>query len=331
MYGRNSSRRIVLAMALAGAGLLALPCAWHGCAPQSAFAQTASDPYIGHFTGDAGMTVDLAAGAGVPGTYTGQINFNNSAYPLTASLQNGQLQGTFTAGGASFPFTAVAQGTTLTLSTGGKNYTLTNATPQPAPPPQPVPTPAPSPTPTPAPTPSPGPAPGAATGNGAMTIDQIGAALDKYGKNTITNNGTTIYSVDVTRGKWTLNIIVSLSGDQTVIWMTNNLLDIGDPTKASPAALAALMKKNTDIGPMFFSLEGDNNTVRLSYPVANYALTPQVLQAQVDALIQTVLDTQALWQQDVLTPNSAGAAAPTNPPPTNTPPPANGGGNPLLH
>jgi len=137
---------------------------------------------------------------------------------------------------------------------------------------------------------------------GQMTLEQIGQALDKYGKNTATDNGQTTYSLTVTRGKWDLNVIVSLSPNHTMIWITNQLMSIADPSKASSEALMKLLEKNEDIGPMFFGVVGQRHSLLLSNPVPNHDLTPAALQDQVEALISSVLDTEPLWRSEVLVP-----------------------------
>jgi hypothetical protein len=137
-----------------------------------------------------------------------------------------------------------------------------------------------------------------------LTIEQIGTALDKYGKNTTTINGQTDYSLTVHRGKWNINVIVSLSPNGQVIWMTNNLTKAPDAGTASAAALLNILRKNQQIGPMFFSIA--NGSLRLSYPVANHDLTADGLRNDVEALVTTVLDTEALWNPDAL----AGTAVP---------------------
>lgn len=142
------------------------------------------------------------------------------------------------------------------------------------------------------------------TAAGQLTIDQIGQALDKYGKNTSTNNGQTTFSITVTRGKWNINLLISLSPNNSVIWITNDAADIPDTSKASPDALAKILEKNTDIGPMFFSIFGQNHTLRLSNPVPNHDMTADALQSQVEAVLNTVADTAPLWAPDALTPNN---------------------------
>jgi hypothetical protein len=131
----------------------------------------------------------------------------------------------------------------------------------------------------------------------SLTVDQLGAALDSYGKNTSTNNGHTDFSLTIPRGKWNLNIIVSISPNGKMIWMTNNLTAI--PDKPSADGLANVLKKNTEIGPAFFSIA--DGSLRLSWPVANYDLTAAAVHDQVEAMVSTILDTASLWSPDALT------------------------------
>jgi hypothetical protein len=152
-----------------------------------------------------------------------------------------------------------------------------------------------------------GDAPPAAEAGATLTIEQIGNALDPYNKNTTSINGHTEYSLTVKRGKWNVNVIVSLSPNGKVIWMTNNLTAVPDVSKASPAALMNVLAKNSEIGPMFFSIAG--NSLRISSPVPNYDMTPAKVAGSVDGLVATVAATEDLWSGDALT----GAARPAKP------------------
>lgn len=370
MNQRRSRKALFFGMALAGASVLALPGNWIGRGTlASAADQAATDLYVGHFTGDSGMTVDIA---GDPEHYTGVIHLNKLQMPLTAHLVDGHVQGTFASGGSNFPFTADVQGTALSLKSGSKTYHLNGAPASVSAAPgtsnagvgmqiqisddgaimisRLIPD---------------GPAaragvkvgdqlvaiddkpvhgvqdlaerlPGSAGSTvklafrrgqdtpeftlqrvvfnppadtpaapaGKLTLEQIGQALDKYGKNTLTTNGNTSYSLTVTRGKYDINVIVSLSPNHSVIWMTTQLENIPDTSKAAPDALAKLLDRNVKIGPMFFGMVGPNHTVRLSSPVPNHDLTPQAVQDYVEALVSTVLDTEPLWRADVLVPKT---------------------------
>lgn len=144
----------------------------------------------------------------------------------------------------------------------------------------------------------------------ALTIEQIGDALESYGKNTTTLNGHTEFHLNVHKGKKTINATVSLSPSGKVIWMTSSLTPVPDAPKVAPAALLAILKKNTEIGPMFFSIA--NGSLSISNPVANHEVSAGALQAQVEALISTVLDTEDLWKPQTLSAEQ-GAAPPPAP------------------
>lgn len=126
---------------------------------------------------------------------------------------------------------------------------------------------------------------------GRLNIQQLGDALTSYGKNTVSNNGQTYYLVNFGHGTWHSNVVVSLSPNGSVIWMTVDPTQLS--SKASAAALAGLLKKNTDIGPMFFSING--NDLRLSYPIPNNNMNPGKVKAYVEAVVNEIVDTHDLW------------------------------------
>lgn len=126
---------------------------------------------------------------------------------------------------------------------------------------------------------------------GRLNLQQLGDALTSYGKNTVSNNGQTYYLVNFGHGTWHSNVVVSLSPNGSVIWMTVDPTQLS--SKTSAAALAGLLKKNTDIGPMFFSING--NDLRLSYPIPNNNMNAGKVKAYVEAVVNEVADTHDLW------------------------------------
>ena len=127
--------------------------------------------------------------------------------------------------------------------------------------------------------------------SGRLSVQQLGDALTSYGKNTVTQNGRTFYTVQCGNGNWKSSVFVSLSPNGNVIWMAIDTAQL--PSQASAATLANMLKKNSDLGPMFFSLDG--NWVRLSYPVANADMSEAKVKAYVTALVNTAVDTMPLW------------------------------------
>ncbi len=143
-----------------------------------------------------------------------------------------------------------------------------------------------------------------------LTIEQIGDALESYGKKTTTLNGHTEYHLAVHKEKKTINVTVSVSPSGNVIWMTSSLTPVPDAGKVAPAALLAILKKNTEIGPMFFSIA--NGSLTISNPFENHDVSAKAVQAQVQTLVATVLDTEDLWKAQTLSvePAATPASAP---------------------
>ena len=128
---------------------------------------------------------------------------------------------------------------------------------------------------------------------GHLSVQQLGDALTSFGKNTVTQNGRTFYTVQCGNGEWKSSVFVSLSPNGNVIWMAIDTAQLSSQTSA--ATLANMLKKNSDLGPMFFSLDG--NWVRLSYPVANSEMSEAKVKAYVTALVNAAADTMPLWNQ----------------------------------
>jgi hypothetical protein len=140
--------------------------------------------------------------------------------------------------------------------------------------------------------------PAAAQGGSGLTVAQLGDALTPYGKNTTNNNGQTSYSISVPSGKWKINVILSISPNGQVIWMTNSLSQVPDAGKVSSAALLNVLKKNRDIGPMFFEI-WDGSLV-MTYPVPNHDLTVASMKTIVDDFVSTVVNNASLWDPATL-------------------------------
>jgi hypothetical protein len=96
----------------------------------------------------------------------------------------------------------------------------------------------------------------------------------------------------VVHGSWKSSVLISLSPNGNVIWMTIEPIQISD--HASSSAFAGILKKNTDIGPSFFSING--RWLRLSKPVPNFDRNQQKVKDHLEDLVNTAVDTMPLWQ-----------------------------------
>ena len=136
--------------------------------------------------------------------------------------------------------------------------------------------------------------PGAAAQHGgSLTVHQLGDALTSYNKNTVNNNGKIYYSVTATKGKLKMDVVLSLSPNGRVIWIASDITPMPAPGRTSIAAMLNLLKKNNEIGPMFFSVNG--NSLRLSSPVPNFNQTSESVKEYLQAFVSTAMDSAALW------------------------------------
>jgi hypothetical protein len=81
---------------------------------------TGTDPFVGTFSGT-NMTLILQ---GSNNTYTGELQFNSTPFPVQATGDGTTLTGTFTSGSNTFNFTATLQNKALTLVSDGNTFNL---------------------------------------------------------------------------------------------------------------------------------------------------------------------------------------------------------------
>lgn len=132
--------------------------------------------------------------------------------------------------------------------------------------------------------------------SGRFNIQQVGDALTSYGKNTVNDNGNTYYTVQCGHDPWRSNVVVSLSTNGNVIWLDLRLVQL--PARISPTAMSNLLKKNAELGPVFFSISG--NWLRISSPVANNNMSASTLKAYLEQLVHLAADNHDLWDSKTL-------------------------------
>jgi hypothetical protein len=141
--------------------------------------------------------------------------------------------------------------------------------------------------------------PGAVIDQGeSLTVQQLGDALTIYHKNTVNDNGRIYYSLTATKGRLKMDVVLSLSPNGRVIWIASDITPMPAPGKTSISATLNLLKKNREIGPMFFSVNG--NSLRLSYPVPNFNQTSESIKAYLQGFVSTAMDNAALWDPKAL-------------------------------
>lgn len=135
-------------------------------------------------------------------------------------------------------------------------------------------------------------------GGGSFSYEQLGDALDSFGKNSVDDNGNKYYSINTNAGQKKIQVIVSISPNGHVIWINSDVADLPSSGNVSSSALMNLLKKNTDIGPTFFSIH--DNSLALQIPVANFNMSADTVQAYVNKFISTVRDNASLFSSQAL-------------------------------
>jgi hypothetical protein len=79
-----------------------------------------AEPFVGTFSG---TNISLTL-QGANNTYTGELTFNGTPFPVQATANGTALTGTFTSGGSAFNFTATLQDKALTLVSDGTTFNL---------------------------------------------------------------------------------------------------------------------------------------------------------------------------------------------------------------
>ena len=134
-----------------------------------------------------------------------------------------------------------------------------------------------------------------------LTDDTLKAMLENLGY-TVTVTGDKPprhFKVDesapVNSLDFTITFDLSSAQDATVLWIYAGLYEIPAGKPAPSSALLALLAKNDEIGPIFFSYNTDNKLLYLNAPTANVDITPAVLRQKIKTFIGRMDSTYSLW------------------------------------
>jgi hypothetical protein len=132
-----------------------------------------------------------------------------------------------------------------------------------------------------------------------LTDDGLKAMLDNLGY-TVTVSGDKAphrYKIEEsgTNLDYTMTIELSADKDNAVLWIYAGLYTVPDDKPAPSAALLALLAKNDEIGPVFFSYSASNKFLYLNAPTANIDMTPAVLRQKIRNFVSKLDSTYSLW------------------------------------
>jgi hypothetical protein len=134
-----------------------------------------------------------------------------------------------------------------------------------------------------------------------LTDDTLKAMLENLGYSvTVTGDKAPKHfkvdeSAPVNGLDFTITFDLSSAKDATVLWIYAGLYEIPADKPAPSKALLALLAKNDEIGPIFFSYNTDNKLLYLNAPTANIDITPVVLRQKIKNFITKMDSTYSLW------------------------------------
>ena len=131
-----------------------------------------------------------------------------------------------------------------------------------------------------------------------LTDDGLKAMLENLGYQ-VTVSGDKAphrYKIGESGNDLDYTVTLELSGDpSTVLWIYAGLYEVPSDKPVPSAALLALLAKNDDIGPMFFSYSTSNKLLYLNAPTANVDITPVILRQKIRNFVQKMDSTYSLW------------------------------------
>jgi hypothetical protein len=139
---------------------------------------------------------------------------------------------------------------------------------------------------------------GGAQGGQPLTYAALGAALQKLG---LTHEDDKTYwemKVKATTDDkidWTFPIDVSLSKDQSVVWITCMLCPIDKNGTPTAQSLIDLLTANNSLGTSCFAL-AQNHTLFLQQPFPNAGVTPEILGGNLKLYFTCMKQTEPLFK-----------------------------------
>jgi hypothetical protein len=137
--------------------------------------------------------------------------------------------------------------------------------------------------------------------NGQLTYQTLGETLQKIGLNAEDNKDCYVMKVKATtedQVSWTFPIAVSLSPDQTVLWITCPLAQIDKSGAANSQTLFDLLSANYHLGTSFFVLDPKHFLV-LQQPLPNLGVTPQILGSNLKIFFSSLKQSEPLFKNIV--------------------------------
>ncbi len=154
---------------------------------------------------------------------------------------------------------------------------------------------------------------------GALTYEALGAMLKQLGITPEDNKDFYTMKVKATTGdnvNWTFPIDVSLSKDQSLVWISCPLDKIDSNGSPTPDALLNLLQANFMLGNVTFVVD-QQKTLIVQQPMDNMGLTAAYLGENLKSFFTSLKQSESLWKAFVKLDggdnSGGGGGAPKNP------------------
>lgn len=137
-----------------------------------------------------------------------------------------------------------------------------------------------------------------AAADGALTHEQLKSHLEGLGYDVTTLDstaGTPIYELNFQQRDFRYVIRVALSSDGQRLFLDAPLKILPESGSLPAERVLRLLEENSKITPMAFRYDRSGNQPYLIYNLPNAGLTPSRLRTVLGEVMQTLADTQALW------------------------------------
>jgi hypothetical protein len=147
-------------------------------------------------------------------------------------------------------------------------------------------------------TPAPSAAAAAPPAQGGLTSDTLKTMLDNMGLD-VKDGGNGVWYVGQSRDNWNLNVNISVSQDQTVLWFYATFSAIPDIDKVPASVWKNLLLCNAAYGVTFCIEQPAQGQpyLELQHAIENRGITPQIMKKNLDLMFDSVVNDANWWDQ----------------------------------
>lgn len=136
------------------------------------------------------------------------------------------------------------------------------------------------------------------TPTSALTNESLAEMLDNMGYDYRTDtlpSGGVIYTIRINANDWNFTIEVSLSQNNSLVWLIAPLHQLPPAGTVPGEAVVRLLQENWQINPHVFAIPKNSRLLYLQRALENQNLTPARFRTAIDLMTGTIRSTAAIW------------------------------------